>query len=40
MVGMKSPWTDEWVDASGAATPLISPDPNFSGFLDSFFSAA
>ena len=40
MVGMKSPWTDECVAASGQTTPSIMPVPNFSGVLDIFFSAA
>ena len=40
MVGMKSPCTEEWVEASGQATPSIMPVPNFSGVLEIFFSVA
>src|SRR5580700_11959826 len=40
MVGMKSPCTEEWVEASGQATPSIAPWPNRSGVFDIFFSVA
>ena len=40
MVGMKSPWTEEWVEASGHATPSIAPWPKRSGVLEIFFSVA
>ena len=40
MVGMKSPCTEEWVEASGQATPSIMPVPNFSGVFEIFFSVA
>ena len=36
IVGMKSPCTEEWVEASGAATPSIAPWPNRSGRLRDF----
>ena len=37
---MKSPCTEECVDASGQATPSIMPVPNFSGVREIFFSVA
>ena len=40
MVGMKSPWTEECVAVSGAATPSIAPRPKRSGVREIFFSAA
>ncbi len=40
MVGMKSPCTDECVEASGQTTPSIAPWPKRSGVFDIFFSAA
>ena len=40
MVGMKSPCTEEWVEASGQTTPSIMPVPNFSGVFEIFFSVA
>ena len=40
MVGMKSPCTEECVEASGQATPSIAPWPKRSGVREIFFSAA
>src|ERR1700730_10402703 len=40
MVGMKSPCTDECVEASGHATPSIAPWPKRSGVFDILFSVA
>ena len=40
MVGMKSPCTEEWVEASGQTTPSIRPVPNISGCFEIFFSVA
>ena len=34
------PCTEEWVEASGQATPSIMPVPNFSGVFEIFFSVA
>ncbi len=40
MVGMKSPCTEECVEASGHATPSIAPCPKRSGVFEIFFSVA
>ena len=38
--GMKAPWAAALFADSGAATPSMTPVPNFSGSFETFFSTA